>query len=432
MSRHSVPRVFLELPDYDLGLRVKSTRADKLGPGGRASMCTILFGLSVVDEVVDTPLSNAANGYPDATAVPDESTRRELFWRPRSEAVIADLVDGAGEPIQESPRSLCQRLVGEYAALDLVPTFGFEYEFYLHHAEPGEQPHRPVGRTIGAYSHARLAAVDSLAEEFMGRMESVGAPIEAFHSELGPGFLEFAMSPAPALAAADGAARARAYMRELCEERGLHATFMAKVHAGHSGSGGHVHSSLARAGANVFGAEDGRLSPTGSAYLGGLLSTMGDFSVLFNPFINSYKRISPDMFVAARASWGFDNRNAACRVITNMGSSSARVEHRRPGADASPYLVAAGILAGGLHGLRNGADPGPGLQPGAEVGGDPLPADLHAAVDRFEASDLTSDLLGDRFVASFAATRRGELDAYDAWWRNTVTDWERDRYLENL
>lgn len=432
MSQHSIPRVFLEVPDYDLGLRVKSTRADKLAPGKQAAMCTIIFGLSVVDEVVDTPLSNAANGYPDAMVVPDESTRTELYWRPNAEAVIADLVDADGGLVQESPRSLCRNLVEQYAEFDLVPTLGYEYEFYVHHAESDAGPSRPVGRTIGAYSHARLAAVDSLADEFMGRMESTGAPIEAFHAELGPGFLEFAMSPAPALAAADGAARARAYMRELCEERGLHATFMAKLHADQSGSGGHVHSSLTRGSTNVFADGHDQLSTTGSTYLGGLLSTMGDFSALFNPFINSYKRISPDMFVAPHANWGFDNRNAACRVIANAGAAGARVEHRRPGADASPYLVAAGILAGGLHGLRTQADPGPALGPGSEVDGERLPADLRAAVDRFEASSITKELLGERFVASFVATRRGELNAFDTWWRSTITDWERARYLENL
>ena len=122
----------------------------------------------------------------------------------------------------------------------------------------------------------------------------------------------------------------------------------------------------------------GALSREGSAYLGGLLATMGDFSALFNPFINSYKRLDPDLFVATRATWGSDTRNAACRVLLDGPLGSARVESRRPGADASPYLVAAGLLAGGLHGLRDGLDPGPPLRPGDDlaVAGAALPSDL--------------------------------------------------------
>lgn len=36
----------------------------------------------MTDEVTDTPFSNAENGYPDMTLVPDESTRIDLPWRP--------------------------------------------------------------------------------------------------------------------------------------------------------------------------------------------------------------------------------------------------------------------------------------------------------------------------------------------------------------
>ncbi|HEY9524728.1 MAG TPA: hypothetical protein VIR33_15940, partial [Thermopolyspora sp.] len=61
-----------------------------------------------------------------------------------------------------------------------------------------------------------------------------------------------------------------------------------------------------------------------------------------------------------------------------------------------------------------------------------LPCDLAAATDAFESSPLTRDLLGDPFVDSYTATRRGELDAYARWWRGTVTDWELKRYLEYI
>jgi glutamine synthetase len=429
-----VPTVRLEVPDYDLGLRGKAVRADKLRPGARAAMCTIVYGLSVADDVTDTPLSSAANGFPDAFAVPDEATRVTLPWRRSAEAVIADMVHEDGRPVDESPRTVLARLVEGFGALDLQPVLGFEYEVYVSHVnDPGEGI-SPLGRTISAYSLLRLAETEDLAEEFLSRMESIGNPVEAFHSELGPGFFEFAMAPAPALRAADGAARARQYFRELCAERGLRATFMAKLHMDQSGSGGHVHQSLNRGGTNVFSDGAGQLSVTARRYLAGLIDSMGDLTVLFNPFLNSYKRLDASFFVATRATWGPDNRNAACRLILDGPASAARVEHRRPGADANPYLVAAGMVAGGLHGLRRELEPGRPLEAGDDIAtsGAELPTTLAAAVDAFEGSDLAGELLGRPFVDAYAATRRGEIQAYDSWWRSTVTDWELRRYLEHL
>ncbi len=433
MSADRVPTVRLEVPDYDLGLRGKLERADKAAPGKRVAFCTIVYGLSVVDEVTDTPLGSAANGYPDAFAVPDEATRICLPWRQSTEAVIADMVHADGRPVAESPRTLVRRLIGQFADLDLEPVLGYEYEVYVTHAD-GPRAGLPLGQTINGYSLSRLAEAGPVSDLFLSRMESIGTPVEMFHSEIGPGFFEFALAPAEALTATDRAARARQLFREACVELGLQATFMAKRYKGESGSGGHVHQSLRRAAANVFSDGAGALSGEGSAYLGGLLATMGDFSAMFNPFMNSYKRLDPELFVATRATWGMDTRNAACRVLLDGPPESARVESRRPGADASPYLVAAGLLAGGLHGLRCGLDPGPALRPGDDlaVAGAGLPTDLSSAVARFEASDLVRELLGPEFTAAFAATRRGELAAFDSWWNSTVTDWELARYPAHL
>lgn len=58
------------MPDYDLGIRGKLVRSEKTVNPTSLSFCTILYGLSVADEVTDTPVSNAANGYPDALLTP--------------------------------------------------------------------------------------------------------------------------------------------------------------------------------------------------------------------------------------------------------------------------------------------------------------------------------------------------------------------------
>jgi glutamine synthetase len=421
----SVPLIRLEVPDYDLGLRGKTMRSEKVTGSASLAFCTIVHGLSVTDEVTDTPTSNADNGYPDAQVAIDEDTRIELPWLAGEvSAVIGDLIDAEGRPIPASARGQVAQLVTRYADLDLQPVLGFEYELWLSDARTGE----PLGSTENAYSLDRLHETHALAAEFVNRMEHIGAPVEAFHSELGPGFFEFALKPQPALRAADGAARARQYLRDLAREHGLRASFMAKPYADKSGAGGHVHSSLGRAGANVFATAPGELSDVAETYLAGLLDTMSDLTLLFNPFVNSYKRLNKEMFVAETATWGSDDRSVSLRVLLDS-VTGARVEHRRPGADASPYLVAAGLLAGGLVGLEQGLTLPPAGHAGAPT---PLPGDLADAVERFEGSRHAKDLLGEEFVQGYAATRRNEGARYQQWLRTTITDWELRRYGGHL
>ncbi|WP_431959258.1 glutamine synthetase family protein [Mycobacterium sp. smrl_JER01] len=416
----------VEVPDYDLGIRGKLVRAEKtVDPTGLA-FCTIVYGLSLADEVTDTPYSNAANGYPDALLTPDESTRVELGWRPGTDAVIADLVAADGTPVEMSPRHCLRALVERYAERGLEPVLGFEFEFWVFQDGPDEDgTRRPLGSTENAYSLTRMAQMQLLAVEFIDRMHSIGIEIEMFHTELGPGFFEFTMAPAPACRAADAAVRARQYLRELCAERGLHASFMAKPFGDKSGAGGHVHSSLNRDGVNIFSTGPGLLSTEASHYLAGLLAGMADTTVLFNPYVNSYKRIDPQMFTPTAATYGYDDRAAACRLILN-DAKSARVEHRRPGADTSPYLTAAALLAAGLHGLEGNLSlPAEGEEPA------PLPGDLPAALDTFQSSVWLPDLVGKAFCASFAATRRAEAERYAHWLRTTITSWELTRHLEH-
>ncbi len=417
----------LEVPDYDLGIRGKLVRTSKTHGSTSLAMCTILYGLSVTDEVTDTQFSSAENGYPDARLVPDEGTRVELSWRPGTDAVIADLFDTDGKPVEMSPRYALQRVLDGYADLDLQPVLGFEYELWLFHDSPGQTggDRRPFGTTENAYSVSRSAQVHTLTTDFINRMESVGITVEMFHSELGPGFFEFTLAPAPAMKATDNAVRARQYLRDLCAEQGLHASFMAKPFADRSGAGGHVHSSLSRAGTNIFSERPGQLSPEGAHYLAGLLVGMADTTAMLNPYVNSYKRIDPEMFTPAAASWGNDDRSTACRTILE-DLPGARVEHRRPGADASPYLVSAALLAAGLHGLREQVALS---APREHVGS--VPADLHGAVTAFEESTWLPELLGKPFCASYAATRRAEAKRFDQWLRQTITSWELTRHLEH-
>ena len=99
------------------------------------------------------------------------------------------------------------------------------------------------------------------------------------------------------------------------------------------------------------GGRPGDRSPVFASFVAGVLATLRDFTLLYAPTINSYKRYQPGSFAPTAVAWGEDNRTCALRVVGH--GSGLRVENRVPGGDVNPYLAQAAMLAGGLHGVRN-------------------------------------------------------------------------------
>jgi len=429
--------VQLEIPDLDGGLRAKLVSAQKaLSPAG-AAMCSIMFGLTLADDVYESPTSSAANGYPDLVMRPDMATLRPMPWCAATAAVLCDLFGADGARFPLAPRTVLRTVADRCSELGFEARFAAEWELCLLHRDDelaaggrhGELA--PLGRTMNAYSSLRLRELRPLAQAFFQRMEAVGICVESVHTELGHGMVEFALAHAPALEAADQAARAKAYLKELCGERDLVATFMPRWRTGAPTSGCHFHQSLWRDGANLFPAPDGGLSPLGRHYLAGQLVTMTDFSLLFNPSVNAYRRLQPGNFTPATASWGMDNRTAAIRAITGS-PKGARLEHRRPGADVSPHLAIAAMLAGGLHGIAEKLEPpAPATADAYADGRFPrLPATLAGAIAALRDSPVAPVLLGREFVGHYLLSRETELRLWREWEREQVTEWEHRRYFE--
>jgi glutamine synthetase len=425
--------VQLEVPDLDGGMRAKLVSPAKALSEAGAAMCTIMFGLTQADDVYESPASSAANGYPDLVMRPDMATLRVLPWCEATVAVLCDLYGGDGAPFRLAPRTVLRAVVERCADLGFEARFAAEWEFCVVHQEDEADPAGlvPLGRTMNAYSSLRLRELRPLAQAFFERMDGVGIAVEAVHTELGHGMVEFALAHAPAMQAADHAARAKAYLKELCGERGLVATFMPKWRTGAPTSGCHFHQSLWRDGSNEFAGPGGALSPLARHYLAGQLATMTDFGALFNPSVNAFRRLQPGTWTPATASWGVDNRTAAIRAIT--GSPKAvRLEHRRPGADVNPYLAIAAMLAGGLHGMAGKLEPpDPATADAyADARFPRLPATLADAIAALRDSPVAPDLLGREFVRHYLLSREVELRLWREWETAQVTEWEQRRYFE--
>jgi glutamine synthetase len=164
------------------------------------------------------------------------------------------------------------------------------------------------------------------------------------------------------------------------------------------------------------------------SFVAGQLACMADFTLLYAPNVNSYKRLTPGAFAPTGINWGRDNRTCAVRVVGS--GAGLRIEHRVPGGDANPYLAVAAMIAAGRYGIEHNLT----LEPG-KVGNTftmpnvpRLPATLREAVTRWRASTVARTAFGDRVVTHLAHAAEVELAGYES----TVTDWERRRGFERL
>jgi glutamine synthetase len=259
--------------------------------------------------------------------------------------------------------------------------------------------------------------------------------VEFSKGEWGPGQTEINVRYTDFLEMADRHVIYKQLAKEIAIQHGLAISFMAKMDERYAGSSMHLHSSLWSAESHkpLF---DGKGDPskgdlqqlpeTFRWWLGGLMKHARASTLLFAPYVNSYKRFVAGSFAPTGIAWSYDNRTAGFRVVGR--GRSLRVECRIPGADGNPYLAFAATLAAGLDGVANKIEP-PAMFRGDVYAAKDLasiPTTLRDAIDEFAASDLFKQAFGEDVVehlVHFARTEQGKFD-------HAVTTWERRRYFE--
>ena len=144
-------------------------------------------------------------------------------------------------------------------------------------------------------------------------------------------------------------------------------------------------------------------------YLGGLLATAAEFSLLVAPTVNSYKRFLPGSWAPTGIGWGVDNRTLGFRIVGH--GQGMRVENRIPGADANTYHAFAATIAGGLYGLANKIDPPPAYDGNGYTATDlpRIPATFVEAIELWRNSDDRQGVLRRRRPPPRAALRRDRV-----------------------
>jgi glutamine synthetase len=421
--------VLLGIPDVNGSIRGKALRPDAFESAVRHGtvMTDLILGLDPVDApIADFERFGIRTGAADLLVHPDPETLHELRWRPGWRVCLATPTWPDGAPCDFATREVFRHVLDEMQELGYESMAALEYEIRLW--DGGGQP---LSSGI-SYSLTEIGRYGEFVSQLVPALEGLGVGLAAVHTEAGPGLLELNLEARRGLRAADDAALVKFAVKELAASMGMRASFLAKTVPGEEGSSGHVHFSCWDGQTNAF-AGPIRTDPVPTLFgaaIAGVLEHLPAASVLLNPNVNSYKRLVPGWFAPINATWGYENRSCAVRAIRSHQPELWRFECRRPGADANPYLALAAVSASAADGIRNKAEPPPPIEGDAYALVDlpELPGSLESAIRAFEEDRALRAALGEAFSAYYTTSRAWELKA----WRETVTDWERDRYTRSV
>ena len=392
-------------------------------------------------------------GFPDVVLVPDATTFQILPWADSTGWMLCDVYFSNGQPMPLDGRGVMRRALGELADAGYDYLAGIEVEFYIvkldtdHIAfeNAGFTPQPPAAsvfeRGYQYLSEVRLDSVAGSLEAIRDGLAAVGLHPRSMEDEWGPGQMEFSFSPIGGLAAADAVVLFRSAVKQLCQRRGLLATFMCRPGLPNSfSSGWHLHESLISRsdGRNAFASQDDFLSGTGRQFVAGLLEHAMPMTVFATPTVNGYKRYRPYSFAPDRVCWAVENRGALIRVQGAPGDANSHVENRMGEPAANPYLYMAANVAAGLDGIRRQAEPPPPVDADPYVTQNPmLPTSLADAVSALEKDDFFREAFSGTLVDYLLQMKRAELARYDAAIAanpppdgQDVSDWEMREYFE--
>ncbi len=397
--------------------------------------CNYLLAVDVDMNTVDGyAISSWDKGYGDMEFVLDHDTIRVLTHLPATAMVQCDLVWPDHAPVVQSPRSILKKQLDRVAERGWTALAGTELEFIAFDT-PYEEAHRngyrdlvPSNQYNIDYSILGTSRVEPFLRDVRNHMYAAGMEVEGAKGECNFGQQEIGFLYAEALISADNHAVYKNACKEIASQHGKSVTFMAKYNE-REGNSCHIHLSLrGQDGDLVFWDEDrGDRSKLYDQFVAGVLATAADFTLLYAPNINSYKRFADASFAPTTIAWGMDNRTCAVRLVGR--GPGARMENRIPGADVNPYLALAAMLAGGLYGIDNELELEDELVGNAYTSGRPqVPSTMHTAREAFATSKAAREALGEEVVDHYVNMADVELAAY----RAAVTDWELRRGFERL
>lgn len=371
----------------------------------------------------------------DMLLKPDINTTRIVPWLQginKTAIMICDLYLNQNKPFADSPRTLLKNVTQEIAQHGFTCNVGPELEFFIL-----DKDNNPIDNNnyFNAETNIKRTVQNG---SLIHILKAMGIDVEKLHHEVASGQHEFSIKYGDPVAIADQVILAKYTLKSITQEYGHNVTFMPKPFADQNGSAMHIHFSLwdIMAQQNAFYNEQDnyKFSKIGKQFLAGVLHHMPSTTAIFNPTINSYKRLVPGYEAPIYICWGTKNRSALIRLPESNGPNSVRAELRCPDAMCNPYLAFAALLKSGLDGIiHERTEPKPAEEnlytltkqqlTQHEIAS--LPTNLAKALDNLQNSSFVQKLFGDTLMQSFVGLKNKELYAYNTH----ISDWERKTYL---
>ena len=164
-------------------------------------------------------------------------------------------------------------------------------------------------------------------------------------------------------------------------------------------------------------------------------------SAFFNPTVNSYRRINAPP-TKSGASWSPSSISYTGNNRTHMirVPGAGRFELRLMDGSSNPYLLQAGVIAAGLHGLQNKVNPGEPLScnmytdyknyPNLKK----LPNEIQDALDFLQNSRELKEAFGQDTINSYIKLKRIEIENFNQKENfdkgSSITEWEKNNTLD--
>ncbi len=374
--------------------------------------------------------------HPDMFGVPDPASLIQLPWNREVGWLAADLwMDG--KEVEVSPRIILKRQLELAEQAGYYMKTGVECEYFLVNEEGTAISDAADTQAKPCYDQQALMRQFPVIKEICDCMLELGwGPYQNDHEDAN-GQFEMNWDYDDALKTADRHIFFKYMVKSITEKHGIRATFMPKPFANLTGNGCHTHVSVwDKSGTkNRFlkKSDDLGLSKLAYDFLGGIMHNATALCAIFNPTVNSYKRIDAPR-TQSGATWSpssvtytGNNRTHMIRV-----PDEGRFELRLMDGSTNAYLSQAGILAAGLDGIKNKRDPGKPLhinmyEEGHKIkSAKKLPATLLDALRLLERSKELRKGLGDEFIDSFIKLKMQEWRQYTSH----LSVWERQNTLD--
>ena len=372
----------------------------------------------------------------DMFSIPDPDSLIQLPWKPEVGWLAGDLAMD-GKPVEASPRVALKQQIARAENLGFRMKTGVECEYFLVSADGSSISDLNDTQEKPCYDQSALMRQYDVISEICDSMIELGwGPYQNDHEDAN-GQFEMIWDYDDALVTADRHVFFKYMVKAITEKHGLRATFMPKPFPNLTGNGCHAHVSVwDKTGQNNLfedSSDEMGLSTMAYHFLGGVLHNAQALTAIFNPTVNSYKRIDAQVTTSGSTwspnavAYGGNNRTHMVRI-----PDRGRFELRLMDGAANPYLMQAGVLAAGLDGVENERDPGKRLDINMYTDGHKvrglrrLPANLLDAIRLFEKSKVLRSGLGDALVDSYSKLKYQDWRSYSS----AISQWERDHTLD--